>query len=140
MGVGVASTTDREFAVEVVDAAASAAVLGVRRDPATAVVGVDGAAMMSVLAAGVADAALRAEATGVAAALRTRGDFAVDGEACERAAADAVWPVAGPESAPVSAVATAAPATMAAPTPSVTAPALSHIRAPGFLRGPETSG
>jgi hypothetical protein len=46
------------------------------------------------------------------------------GEVCELEPVEAEWPLDDP----VSADATAAPPTMAAPTPSVTAPAFNHIR------------
>lgn len=96
-----------------------------------------------MLADDFAEAALRVEPVDFAAALRALVDFAgvdaVDDEACAREALEAEWPLDGPLSAPVLAEATAAPATMAAPTPRVTAPAFSHIRVLGPRRLPAPS-
>ncbi|WP_233211066.1 hypothetical protein [Mycobacterium sp. shizuoka-1] len=65
------------------------------------------------------------ELTGLGPALRALLAFAGADEVD-----DDVADGEGPFDDPVSADATAAPATMAAPTPRVTAPAFNHIRAP----------
>jgi hypothetical protein len=120
-GVGVASATGWVIALVVVETTASALTPGVR------LIGVDGAVTATLLAGGFVTAALRVTVT-----LRAFLDFAgVDDAACPFGRLEAECPGAGPLSVPVSADATAAPATMAAPTPSVTAPALSHIRVLG---------